>query len=101
MGIDGSKTSFFLHIHSCMQHIVGADAHIGPFRSCEFAKILCGTGLPCRADVGIGPYSGNGSRLLPQILRALAEKVKFFSFCTKRRACTDGYALFFHINEYL
>ena len=43
-----------------MQHIVGADAHIGPFRSCEFAKILCGTGLPCRADVGIGPYSGNG-----------------------------------------
>mgnify|MGYP007007932105 FL=1 len=50
-----------------MQHIVGADAHIGPFRSCEFAKILCGTGLPCRADVGIGPYSGNGSRLLPQI----------------------------------
>ena len=42
-----------------MQHIVGADAHIGPFRSCEFAKILCGTGLPCRADVGIGPYSGN------------------------------------------
>ena len=39
-----------------MQHIVGADAHIGPFRSCEFAKILCGTGLPCRADVGIGPY---------------------------------------------
>ena len=40
-----------------MQHIVGADAHIGPFRSCEFAKILCGTGLPCRADVGIGPYN--------------------------------------------
>ena len=61
-----------------MQHMVGADAHIGPFRSCECAKILGGTGLPCRADVGIGPYSGNGSRLLPQILRALAEKVKFF-----------------------
>ena len=78
-----------------MQHIVGADAHIGPFRSCEFAKILCGTGLPCRADVGIGPYSGNGSRLLPQILRALAEKVKFFSFCTKQQPCADGYTLFF------
>ena len=77
-----------------MQHIVGADAHIGPFRSCEFAKILCGTGLPCRADVGIGPYSGNGSRLLPQILRASEEKVKFFSNCTKHAVSAHKYASF-------
>ena len=84
-----------------MQHIVGADAHIGPFRSCEFAKILCGTGLPCRADVGIGPYSGNGSRLLPQILRALAEKVKFFFILHKTAGVYGWVCIVFHINEFL
>ena len=74
---------------------VGADAHVGPFRSCELAKILCITGLSCRADVGVGRYSMTGSCLLLQILRVSAEKVKFFSFCTKQRACADDYTLFF------
>ena len=73
---------------------VGADAHIGPFRSCEFAKILCKTDLSCRADVGIGPYSVSGLYLLPQILRASEEKVKFFSICTNPGAGTHEYASF-------
>ena len=35
---------------------VGADSHIGPPGSCEFAADFRKTGLFCRADVGIGPY---------------------------------------------
>mgnify|MGYP007047928389 FL=1 len=73
---------------------VGADAHIGPFRSCEFAKILCKTDLSCRADVGIGPYSVSGLYLLPQILRASEEKVKFFSKCTNHDVAAHEYASF-------
>ena len=73
---------------------VGADAHIGPFRSCEFAKILCKTDLSCRADVGIGPYSVSGLYLLPQILRAFPKKVKFFSNCTKHAVSAHEYASF-------
>ena len=36
--------------------IVGADAHIGPFGSYEFAADYRKIGAFCRADVGIGPY---------------------------------------------
>ena len=36
--------------------IVGADAHIGPLGSCEFAEDFRKIGAFCRADVGIGPY---------------------------------------------
>lgn len=39
-----------------MQHIVGADAHIGPFGSYEFAADYRKIGAFCRADVSIGPY---------------------------------------------
>ena len=35
---------------------VGADAHIGPFGSYEFAEDFRKNGAFCRADVGIGPY---------------------------------------------
>ena len=38
-------------------HPVGADAHIGPLESCEFAEYSRKNGAFCRADVGIGPYS--------------------------------------------
>ena len=38
--------------------IVGADAHIGPFGSYEFAADYRKIGAFCRADVGIGPYNG-------------------------------------------
>ena len=76
-------------------------AHIGPLGSCKFAEEYRKNGAFCRADVGIGPYSGNGSRLLPQILRALAEKVKFFSNCTKHAVSAHEYASFFDVNEYL
>ena len=36
---------------------VGADAHIGPLESCEFAVDSRKNGAICRADVGIGPYT--------------------------------------------
>ena len=35
---------------------VGADAHIGPLGSCEFAEDYRKNGVFFRADVGIGPY---------------------------------------------
>ena len=38
---------------------VGADAHIGPLGSCEFAADFRKNGAFCRADVGIGPYKGS------------------------------------------
>ena len=38
-------------------HPVGADAHIGPLESCEFAEDSRKNGAFCRADVGIGPYT--------------------------------------------
>ena len=38
-------------------HPVGADAHIGPLGSYEFAEDSRENGAFCRADVGIGPYS--------------------------------------------
>ena len=38
-------------------HPVGADAHIGPLESCEFAVDLREYSAFCRADVGIGPYN--------------------------------------------
>ena len=37
-------------------HPVGADAHIGPLGSCEFAEASRKNGAFFRADVGIGPY---------------------------------------------
>ena len=36
--------------------LVGADAHIGPLGSCEFAEDYRKNGVFFRADVGIGPY---------------------------------------------
>ena len=36
---------------------VGADAHIGPLGSYEFAEDYRKNGAICRADVGIGPYT--------------------------------------------
>ena len=33
---------------------VGADAHIGPLGSIEFAAEFCKNGANCRANVGIG-----------------------------------------------
>ena len=43
---------------NCEKHSnVGADAYIGPLRSCEFAVGYRKTGAFCRADVGIGPYA--------------------------------------------
>ena len=38
-------------------HPVGADAHIGPLGSCEFAEDSRKNGAFCRADVRIGPYN--------------------------------------------
>ena len=38
------------------QLLVGADAHIGPLGSYEFAVDYRKNGAFCRADVGIGPY---------------------------------------------
>ena len=38
------------------QYSVGADAHIGPLGSYEFAADFRKNGAICRADVGIGPY---------------------------------------------
>ena len=40
---------------------VGADAHIGPMGSYEFAVNFRKNGAFCRADVGIGPYGFMGS----------------------------------------
>ena len=42
------------------QYSVGADAHIGPFGSCEFAADSRKNGAFCRADAGIGPYKQVG-----------------------------------------
>ena len=42
------------------QYSVGADAHIGPLGSYEFAADFRKNGAICRADVGIGPYSQTG-----------------------------------------
>ena len=39
---------------------VGAEAHIGPLGSCEFAVESRKIGAFCRADVGIGPYEQTG-----------------------------------------
>ena len=36
---------------------VGADAHIGPLGSYEFAEDYRKNAAICRADVGIGPYN--------------------------------------------
>ena len=36
---------------------VGADAHIGPFGSYEFAEDFRKNGAFCRVDVGIAPYA--------------------------------------------
>ena len=41
-------------------HPVGADAHIGPLGSCEFAEDSRKNGAFCRADVGIGLYGQAG-----------------------------------------
>ena len=38
------------------QSFVGADAHIGPLESCEFAIDFRKKGAFCRVDVGIDPY---------------------------------------------
>ena len=38
--------------------VVGADAHIGPLGSYEFAADPRKIGAFCRADVGIGPLNG-------------------------------------------
>ena len=38
-------------------HPVGADAHIGPLESCDFAEDSRKNVAFCRADVGIGPYN--------------------------------------------
>ena len=40
--------------------IVGADAHIGPLGSFEFAADFCINGAFCRGDVGIAPYNRTG-----------------------------------------
>mgnify|MGYP004565738169 CR=1 FL=1 len=45
--------------------IVGADAHIGPLGSCEFAVDFRKNGAFCRADVGIGPYKVFSEFVLP------------------------------------
>ena len=37
--------------------VVGADAHIGPLGSYDFAGDPRKIGAFCRADVGIGPYN--------------------------------------------
>ena len=37
--------------------VVGADAHIGPLGSYDFAGDPRKIGAFCRADVGFGPYS--------------------------------------------
>ena len=47
------RAVFFVSI---FQFCVGADAHIGPLESFEFAADFCKNGAFCRADVGIGPY---------------------------------------------
>ena len=39
------------------QSFVGADAHIGPLESCEFAIYFRKKGAFCRVDVGIDPYN--------------------------------------------
>ena len=38
-------------------HPVGADAHIGPLESCDFAEDSRKNVAFGRADVGIGPYN--------------------------------------------
>ena len=43
--------------HKFSQCSVGADAHIGPSGSYEFAADFRKNGAICRADVGIGPYN--------------------------------------------
>ena len=37
---------------------VGADDSVGPLGSCKFAAEFRKNGAFCRADVGIGPYTG-------------------------------------------
>ena len=78
-----------------MQHIVGADAHIGPFRSCEFAKILCGTGLPCRAlqRKRFPSVTSNFTRF--------GGKSKVFFILHKTAGVYGWVCIVFHINEYL
>ena len=48
--------SFSENPQSFSSSFVGADAHIGPLGSCEFAVDLREYSAFCRADVGIGPY---------------------------------------------
>ena len=45
--------------------VVGADAHIGPLGSCEFAEDYHKNGAFCRADVGIGPYNVSANPYCP------------------------------------
>ena len=54
------------------QILVGADAHIGPLGSCEFAIAFRKNGAFCRADVGIGPYIVPGSLIKPKSQARLA-----------------------------
>ena len=41
------------------EDLVGADAHIGPLGSCEFAEDYRKNSAICRVDVGIDPYESS------------------------------------------
>ena len=91
VGVERSEKSGVLHIHSHTQHPAGAEDAVRPrtlFLSVFFSKFKRSSSYT-RPD-GVVRLYGAGC-LLPQILRALAEKVKFFSICTKRYAVSYEY----------
>ena len=67
---------------------VGADAHIGPGGSYEFAEDFRKNGALCRADVGIGPYKRVGKRI--RIRLGFPEKATASSEPTESSAPTDA-----------
>ena len=72
---------------------VGADAHIGPLGSYEFAEDFHKNGAFCRADIGIGPYDAfKDSVGIFELVLVSQERFKktesVFFRRSKRKSCT-------------
>ena len=85
--------SFAANSHAPSALTVGADAHIGPLGSYEFAEDFHTNGAFCRADVGIGPYDAfKDSVGIFELVLVSQERFKktesVFFRRSKRKSCT-------------
>jgi len=85
--------SFSENPQSFSSSFVGADAHIGPLGSYEFAEDFHKNGAFCRADVGIGPYDAfKDSVGIFELVLVSQERFKktesVFFRRSKRKSCT-------------